>query len=154
MITFMSFLRSGSFQYTMGTVAGTSQPSTSRIIDELTGVTLKFTKEFIKFPNSLQDWMGVKEDFYRVAKFPNIIGAIDGTHIAIKRPKENEVGFVNRKQYHSMNVQVICNNKHLFMDAVAKWPGATHDSFIWRHSTVRNHLINGQLSPGWLLGKC
>ncbi|KAL3992082.1 olfactory receptor [Sarotherodon galilaeus] len=38
--------------------------------------------------------------------FPNVIGAIDCTHIAIKAPPgPNEGDFVNRKGVHSINVQ-------------------------------------------------
>lgn len=40
--------------------------------------------------------------------FPNILGCIDGTQIRIKKPKQNEVDYVNRKGYHSLNVQVKC----------------------------------------------
>ena len=42
-----------------------------------------------------------------VTAFPNIIGAVDCTHIKIKRPSgEHEGDYVNRKSFHSINVQV------------------------------------------------
>ena len=37
---------------------------------------------------------------------PNVIGFIDGTHIAIKAPIKNPEVYVNRKKFHSLNVQV------------------------------------------------
>ena len=37
---------------------------------------------------------------------PQIIGIVDGTHIAIKKPKVNESTYVNRKSYHSINATV------------------------------------------------
>ena len=41
--------------------------------------------------------------------FPNVVGAIDCTHVWIKSPAgPRERGFVNRKGYKSLNVQV-CN---------------------------------------------
>lgn len=39
--------------------------------------------------------------------FPKVLGCIDGTQIRIRKPVENEVDFVNRKGYHSLNVQVL-----------------------------------------------
>jgi len=39
--------------------------------------------------------------------FPNVIGALDCTHVRIKRPSgPHEADFVNRKSLHSINVQV------------------------------------------------
>ena len=47
-----------------------------------------------------------KQQFYSLARFPGIIGAIDGSHVPIIAPKEDEHLFVNRKNFHSINVQV------------------------------------------------
>jgi hypothetical protein len=38
--------------------------------------------------------------------FPDVIGAIDCTHIKIADPTVNEEEYVNRKGFHSINVQV------------------------------------------------
>jgi len=35
-----------------------------------------------------------------------VLGCIDGTHIKIMAPRENEAEYVNRKGVHSLNVQV------------------------------------------------
>ena len=43
-----------------------------------------------------------KVEFRKIAGFPKVVGAIDGTHIRILRPREFEVEYVNRKRYHSM----------------------------------------------------
>jgi hypothetical protein len=39
--------------------------------------------------------------------FPNVLGCTDGTFIRLQRPRNNEADFVNRKGYHSLNVQVM-----------------------------------------------
>lgn len=53
--------------------------------------------------------------FYRVKHFPGVIGCIDCTHVAIIAPKEEnnfpEEAYVNRKGYHSINVQLVSNEK-------------------------------------------
>jgi len=38
--------------------------------------------------------------------FPGVIGAIDGTHIKITAPKSHSESYVNRKGYHSIQLQV------------------------------------------------
>ncbi|CAI5678493.1 unnamed protein product [Oreochromis niloticus] len=48
----------------------------------------------------------IKEGFHKIAGFPGVIGCIDGTHIPIIAPSVNEGDYVNRKSFHSINVQV------------------------------------------------
>lgn len=40
-------------------------------------------------------------------RFPGVVGCIDGTHVAIVRPLQNEQIYFNRKQYHSLNVLLV-----------------------------------------------
>lgn len=59
--------------------------------------------------------------FYRTTGFPGVIGCIDCTHVAIVPPTNNlnlvenqhpEYLYINRKNYHSINVQLV-NIKYL-----------------------------------------
>ena len=45
-------------------------------------------------------------EFVEVAGMPGVMGCIDGTHIRILAPHQQEWAYVNRKGYHSINVQV------------------------------------------------
>ena len=40
-----------------------------------------------------------------------MIGCVDGTHIRLQRPSQNEADYINRKGYHSINVQAICDHR-------------------------------------------
>ena len=40
----------------------------------------------------------LQDDFI---KFPNVVGAVDGSNIPIKAPKENHEDYVNRKHFYS-----------------------------------------------------
>lgn len=61
-------------------------------------------------PRSAADIAATKQKFYQLCNFPNVIGAIDCIHIAIKAPQINEDAYVSRKQYHSLNIQVIASS--------------------------------------------
>lgn len=41
------------------------------------------------------------------ARFPNVLGAVDGTLIKIQAPSENEPSYVCRKGFHALNVQTV-----------------------------------------------
>ncbi|MBN3306434.1 HARB1 nuclease, partial [Amia calva] len=69
----------------------------------------------------------LKEEFHRIAGFPGVIGCIDGTHIPITAPSVNEGDYVNRKSFHSITVQIICDAV-IISNVEAKWPGSVHDS--------------------------
>ncbi|CAC5364487.1 Protein eyes shut homolog,Neurogenic locus Notch protein,Neurogenic locus notch homolog protein 3,Protein eyes shut,Protocadherin Fat 4,Delta-like protein C,Neurogenic locus notch homolog protein 1,Fibropellin-3,Protein crumbs homolog 2,Sushi, nidogen and EGF-like domain-containing protein 1,Protein jagged-1a,Sushi, von Willebrand factor type A, EGF and pentraxin domain-containing protein 1,Protein jagged-2,Neurogenic locus notch homolog protein 2,Protein crumbs homolog 1,Protein jagged-1,Protein jagged-1b len=94
----------------------------------------------------------VMRGFYDIAGFPNVVGAVDGTHVCIESPSIIEHIYVNRKNYHSINVQGICDSYLKFLNIVSQWPGGTHDAFIWSNSNVCEIFENRTISEGWLLG--
>ncbi|XP_053372959.1 putative nuclease HARBI1 [Mercenaria mercenaria] len=90
---------------------------------------------------------------YGTARFPKVVGVIDGTHIKILAPSEEEDIFVNRKGYHSINVQVVFDAFDRIEDIVARWPGSTHDSRILHNSGLRQLFERGIVHGGYhLLG--
>jgi len=108
--------------------------------------------DYVRFPLPEEHYV-IKHKLSTFAGFPNIIGLIDGTHISLKSPGgAREISFVNRKGGHSVNAQVVCDGEMLFRDVVIKWPGSTHDSFIWRNSNLRQHFVD-QPPNGYLLGE-
>lgn len=143
-LTFLSQLRSGSFQWILGSSCGISKSSASSIIQDCCNHTLTFGREVICFPNSINGINKLKHDFYLISKVPNVVGIIDGTHVPIKAPSLNEPTYVNRKNYHSINCQVVAGPDYRILDLVAKWPGSSHDSFIWKDSSVRRRLYQGE----------
>jgi hypothetical protein len=110
--------------------------------------------DYIKFPTIADDIAKVKQGFGAQFGFPNVLGVIDGTHIMIQAPSDKDLEplYVCRKNGHSINVQIICNHESLITDLVAKWPGATHDSFMWQNCGLRKKF---EATPpnGWLIGK-
>lgn len=71
------------------------------------------------------------------AGFPSVIGCIDCTHIAILGPSHEEHNYINRKGYHSKNVQIICSYNLEILNINSRYPGSSNDAFIWRASQVK-----------------
>ena len=151
-LTALQFYSTGSFQWMVGRSTGLSQLSVSRVITGVTDALCKLADKSLCFPLHQQALTDSKQAFSAIAGFGNVIGSVDCTHIPIKSPSVHEEAYVNRKGVHTINVQAVCDANMRFLDVVAKWPGATHDSFIWRSSSLRELFEGGHIQGGWLLG--
>jgi len=150
-LTTLGFLATGAFQRELADRSGISQPSLSRAMPAVWNGLIRMSPRYIKFPFTVGEQANIKLQFAAMSRFPNVIGAIDCTHIAIRAPSDHEFAYVNRKHFHSINVQVICDAQ-MCLTNVARWPGSTHDSFILRNSSVGNRLQAGAVQDGWLIG--
>lgn len=92
---------------------------------------------YIKFPsgNSILDTVNQFNELRGNRSFPNVIGCIDGTHIEIPAP-DNDNSYYNRNGYHSVIMQGVCNTKKEFIDVFCGWPGSSHDSRVWQNSPL------------------
>ncbi|XP_062587984.1 putative nuclease HARBI1 [Saccostrea cucullata] len=104
----LRFLASGSQQRVIGDTLGISKASVCRSIDDVINILCR-TMTNIKFPTGDAETTRTKVGFHAIAGFPNVLGAIDGTHIPITAPTTDEHLYVCRKGYHSINVQAIAD---------------------------------------------
>ena len=108
----LRFLASGSFLEVIGDTFGSYDKSTvSRVVCRVTQALAAKVNDFIKFPATRAERDEIKQGMFKVGGFPCTIGCIDGTHVRIKSPSQNESDYVNRKGFHSINVQAICNHE-------------------------------------------
>lgn len=102
----LRFYATGSFQDVIADLIGVSQPTVCRTVHRVTEALHRQIGLWIKMPTPREAQLN-KQKFYAMQGFPNIIGCVDGTHVRIQRPVEQEHEFINRKGFHSINVQVI-----------------------------------------------
>ncbi|XP_067089768.1 uncharacterized protein [Osmerus mordax] len=134
---------SGAFLYSVGDAEQLNKATICRTIRSVCLAIKALADVFISFPGHRR-LCDIKEEFYRIA--------VDCTHIRIKAPSgAHEADFVNRKSFHSINVQMVCNADCVISNVVAKWPGSVHDSRIFRASEIYQCLSQGEFS-GVLLG--
>ena len=146
----LQFLATGIFQTIVASAHGVSQTSVSRCVTTVCDGLASIVHRYSQFPNENQQKI-FPESFFQQYGFPFVFGCIDGSHIPIIAPSCNEDIYDNRKLFHSINIQTICDHEFRFIDAVVKWPGSPHDAFIWRQSGLNRKIASGKISTvhGW-----
>ena len=88
-----------------------SQKSVSNAISDITKILERVLCPLhIKFPTTIEEKTKIKAKFYEKTGFFGVIGCVDGTHVRILAPSQNEHVYVDRHGVHSMNVQLVSIN--------------------------------------------
>ena len=146
----LRYFGTGSFQAVTGNI---SRFSVSRCVHNVANALVdRRLQRHIRFPRDNYLQRRTKEAFYELAHFPNVLGAVDGTLIPVIAPSIDEHLFICRKGYHAINTQGVMGPDGRFLNIVARWPGSTHDSFIWKNSSLAREMSARRITGGWLLG--
>ncbi|KAI4470058.1 hypothetical protein MML48_1g03077 [Holotrichia oblita] len=124
MEVFLRSLADPGFQQGVSVDVGIHQTTVSKIIDKVSRAICSKKKYWIKFPTT--------DDMFNIAKnewavhhaVPNVIGAIDCTHVQILKPFVHGDEYINRKGVASINVQATCDSREMFTSVDATWPGS------------------------------
>ncbi|VDI74702.1 Hypothetical predicted protein [Mytilus galloprovincialis] len=111
----LRFYASGSFLQVIGDTMGYDKATVSRAVNDVTNALLDVKDNFIQWPKDINSKNRMKCGFQRPMNFPNVLGCIDCTHIKIQGPSEDEAAFVNRKEFHSVNVQAVCDYESTYL---------------------------------------
>ena len=117
----LQFLATGTFQTVVASGHGISQTSVSRCVTAVCDGLSFIASRYIQFPNVCRQRV-FQESFLQHGGFLLALGCIDGSHVAITAPPSNEEVYVNRKLFHSINIQAICDHEFRFMDPLLCGP--------------------------------
>jgi len=137
----LRFYATGNMLIAVADFVGVSKSAACSIVSLVTVAIASLRAEYVKFSETQAEREAVKEEFYRIARFPHVIGAIDCTHVRIQSPGGNEAErYRNRKGYFSWNVQTICDARLRIIDIVARWPGSARDQTIFNNSRIKGRF--------------
>lgn len=107
----LAFYASGEYQRCVGGdfKYPVSQPTVSLCITQVTNLIIEHFQEYIHVPTNRNQINLIKNRFMEKTQFPGVLGAIDCTHIPIVAPVQEEHNYLNRKGFHSKNVQIVSN---------------------------------------------
>ncbi|XP_017485820.1 PREDICTED: putative nuclease HARBI1 [Rhagoletis zephyria] len=154
----LRFLAEGSFQRSVGkdTDIALGRNTVSKILSEIiNALETVLCPKWIKLDRSAEDLRKCKLHFVEKFGIPGVIGCIDGTHVALVKPLENEHLFYNRKGYFSINAIIICDSDMVIQAEDASRPGSSHDAFVFNMSNAKQHYFSKYEAGdrgSWLLG--
>ena len=99
------------------------------------------------FPELTEErWKEIAEGFQIRSQFPNCLGAIDGKHVRIRKPRMSGSLFHNYKNYFSVVLLAIAdaNYKFIYIDVGAF--GKNSDSSIFERTDFYKKLENNELN--------
>ncbi|XP_067945132.1 uncharacterized protein [Watersipora subatra] len=95
-------------------------------------------------------------------KYPQAIGAIDGSYIPVKPPLDGKADYICRKGYPSIVLQGVVDGHYRFRDMYVNTPGSAHDAAVFARSPISRKLediippndkvIDGGVVPLHLIG--
>lgn len=108
-----------------------------RVVEQITSLTT----QLICWP-SREEREAIKRQTIPFGNIPGVVGAIDGIFVPIKAPSENAQAYNNRKCFHSITLQAICDSKRRFRDIFTGYPSSVGDARIFRNSDFFKAAVN------------
>ncbi|CAK1598815.1 unnamed protein product [Parnassius mnemosyne] len=112
--------------------------------------------KWISFPEVERARKNVATGFLAKHGLPDILGAIDCTHVDIFPPPfPTGVQYKNRKGRTTINVQLVVDVECRIININAQYPGRVHDQFIFNNSKVKlemKRLYESRIGQYYLLG--
>ena len=148
-------LATGETYRSTGLTFGQGRSTALTMRDQFCAALLPRANEFIKFPRTEAETRRAMEGFAVLSDFPQIVGAIDGSHIPIKRPVEHPNNYYNRKSFHSLVLQGIADADGRFIHVSTGYAGSIHDARVLRLSSLPRKVDDGEIlqSPVRRIGR-
>ncbi|XP_069482606.1 putative nuclease HARBI1 [Ambystoma mexicanum] len=130
-----------------------SQPTFTKVLDQVLDALMMHAHQQISMLITQAQVHAGKARFYSIAHFSNTIAALDCNHVVlVTLPQAIEQAYCNRKQNHSVNVQVICDADLTISHRCAEYPHATNDALILCSSTLHAYMERHRGQHTWLVG--
>lgn len=145
-------LAHGGSYITIGPVFNVGKSTVIECVQDVIQALNELSGRYIKFPDTQEEVLSCIRGFEAISDLPNIVGAIDGTHIKIKAPKDGAIEYFSRYQQHDFIIQGVVDADNVFRDISVGFPGSMHDGRVLRNTTLynraeRNEILRNPVIP-------
>ncbi|XP_014661400.1 PREDICTED: uncharacterized protein LOC106804647 [Priapulus caudatus] len=99
--------------------------------------------EVIKTPTEPEEWKKLATMFQGRWQFPHALGAIDGKHVALKKPAKSGTTYFNYKGFCSIVLMALVDADYKFRWVQVGDFGSNSDGQIWNNSPLRASIDDG-----------
>ena len=118
-----------------------------KLKEEFCSALLRVANDFISFPKG-------EAETRNGQFFPQVVGAIDGSHIPIAAPNEDASDYYNRKQFHSVVLQGVADAQGRFIHVSTGYAGSIYDARVLCMSSLIDEVENGRILVSPVLRTC
>lgn len=98
-----------------------------------------------QLPQNESEWKEIANGFGERWNFPNCIGAVDGKHIAIKKPPGSGSYYFNYKRFPSIVLMAVVNSNYEIIAADVGTNGRVSDGGVFSNSSFGTAFKQGLL---------
>lgn len=114
----------------------------AEIYDELKG-------ECLRLPKTDEEWREVMTAFEKNWNFPNCVGAVDGKHVCITKPKKSGSIYINYKKTFSIILMAVVDASYKFLYIDVGAAGSEGDAGVWQTTPLRDAILKSKAGlPG------
>lgn len=132
---------------------GVSQASVSRCIRAVSAaiVAVGTDNGWVQFPTTPEDKAATKREFLRRGGTDGVVGCVDGTLVAITKPKDlnpgETQGFWARKGYYALNVMIVSTNLLKVKKKISGSVNCGRENYLCDHYARREISLGSFLRP-------
>ena len=104
-----------------------------------------FMDTYIVTPADADGWKAISQQFALKWNFEHVLGAIDGKHVHIRKPRNAGSTYFNYKKFHSIILLAIADANYKFIYVSAGARGRAGDAGVYKDSELRASLESGEL---------
>ena len=99
-----------------------------------------YKHEFMTCPTTPQGWQPIIQEFHRRWNFPHCCGAIDGKHVAIRKPPHSGSAYYNYKGFFSIVLLALVGPDYKFLYVEVGAQGSASDAQIYNRSNLKEAM--------------
>ena len=109
----------------------------------------QFTREYLKYPTTPDEWKEVEREFRIRWNVPHALGALNGKHVALKKPKNSGALYYNYKGFFSIVMLALIDGHYKFRWVDVGTAGSCSDGQIFNASQLKRRIEDGRIGfPG------